>query len=95
MDAIDVKSSVVSTPCSTAATAISLGEMMIAVFRATMFGLVFLACLAGSVAPSSAADYPNRPVRWLIGFTAGGRIRGRIGGLEARGRPRAWRHART
>ena len=47
------------------------GEMMIGVFRAATFSLVFLASLAGSVAPSSAADYPNRPVRWLIGFTAG------------------------
>jgi tripartite-type tricarboxylate transporter receptor subunit TctC len=24
--------------------------------------------------PSFAADYPNRPVRWLIGFTAGGPV---------------------
>src|SRR6266567_8398339 len=50
------------------------GEIMIAGFRATMFSLVFLASLANSVAPSSAADYPNRPVRWLIGFTAGGPV---------------------
>jgi len=28
----------------------------------------------GSVAPSSAADYPNRPVRWQIGFAAGGPV---------------------
>ena len=50
------------------------GEMMIAVFRAATFGLVFLASLASSVAPTFAADYPNRPVRWLIGFTAGGPV---------------------
>src|SRR6266567_9577663 len=50
------------------------GEIMIAGFRATMFSLVFLASLANSVAPSSAADYPNRPVRWLIGFAAGGPV---------------------
>src|SRR5881227_3047120 len=50
------------------------GETMIAVFRAAMFSLVFVASLASSVAPSSAADYPNRPVRWLIGFTAGGPV---------------------
>ena len=50
------------------------GEMMIAVFRAATFGLVFLAGLASSVAPTFAADYPNRPVRWLIGFTAGGPV---------------------
>src|SRR6476620_5304385 len=47
---------------------------MIAVFRATIFNLVFLASLTSTVAPSSAADYPNRPVRWLIGFTAGGPV---------------------
>src|SRR6478752_10213286 len=50
------------------------GETMIAVFRAAIFNLVLLASLAGSIAPSSAADYPNRPVRWLIGFTAGGPV---------------------
>ena len=42
--------------------------------RATFLGLVFLASLVGGVAPSSAADYPNRPVRWLIGFAAGGPV---------------------
>jgi tripartite-type tricarboxylate transporter receptor subunit TctC len=26
------------------------------------------------LAPASAADYPSRPVRWLIGFTAGGPV---------------------
>src|SRR5438128_2757280 len=50
------------------------GEMMIATFRAATFGLVFLASLASTIVPSSAADYPNRPVRWLIGFTAGGPV---------------------
>ena len=30
-------------------------------------------CL-GLLAPVSAADYPNRPVRWLIGFAAGGPV---------------------
>jgi tripartite-type tricarboxylate transporter receptor subunit TctC len=47
---------------------------MITVFRAAMLGLVCLASLAAGIAPSSAADYPNRPVRWLIGFTAGGPV---------------------
>src|SRR3954467_7972482 len=42
--------------------------------RAAMAGLVCLLGLAGDVAPASAADYPNRPVRWLIGFTAGGPV---------------------
>jgi tripartite-type tricarboxylate transporter receptor subunit TctC len=30
--------------------------------------------LAAGVAPSSATDYPNRPVHWLIGFAAGGPV---------------------
>src|SRR3979490_1090404 len=47
---------------------------MITVFRAAMFSLVFLASLAGAIAPSSAAAYPNRPVRWLIGFAPGGPV---------------------
>jgi len=50
------------------------GESMIAFFRTAMFGLVCLASLAFGIAPSSAADYPNRPVKWLIGFTAGGPV---------------------
>jgi tripartite-type tricarboxylate transporter receptor subunit TctC len=41
--------------------------------RATMFGLALLAGLAAAV-PASAADYPTRPVKWLIGFTAGGPV---------------------
>src|SRR5450432_3875223 len=47
---------------------------MIALWRAVMFSLVCLACLAGTMAPSSAGDYPNRPVRWLIGFAPGGPV---------------------
>src|SRR5438045_9453063 len=50
------------------------GEMMIAIFRAATFSLIFLASLASTIVPSSAADYPNRPVRWLIGFAAGGPV---------------------
>ena len=50
------------------------GEIMIAFLRAVMFSLVCLASLAAGVTPSSAADYPNRPVRWLIGFAAGGPV---------------------
>ena len=30
--------------------------------------------LAAGISPSAAADYPNRPVRWLIGFSAGGPV---------------------
>ena len=53
---------------------------MIAFWRASLFGLarlfglVCLVSLASGIAPSSAADYPNRPVRWLIGFAAGGPV---------------------
>ncbi len=50
------------------------GEIMIAFLRTAMFGLACLASLAAGIAPSAAADYPNRPVRWLIGFTAGGPV---------------------
>ena len=42
--------------------------------RATLFGLMCLSSLAAGVSPSRAADYPNRPVRWLIGFAAGGPV---------------------
>jgi tripartite-type tricarboxylate transporter receptor subunit TctC len=51
-----------------------LGETMIAFARAALFGLAFLANLTGAIAPSSAAGYPERPVRWLIGFPAGGPV---------------------
>jgi tripartite-type tricarboxylate transporter receptor subunit TctC len=47
---------------------------MIGFLRFSLFSLVVLASLATGVAPSSAADYPNRPVRWLIGFAAGGPV---------------------
>ena len=47
---------------------------MIGFLRVSLFSLVFLASLVTGVAPSSAADYPNRPVRWLIGFAAGGPV---------------------
>jgi tripartite-type tricarboxylate transporter receptor subunit TctC len=47
---------------------------MIAVSRAVLFALACLASTALGIAPSSAADYPNRPVRWMIGFAAGGPV---------------------
>src|SRR5665647_1864584 len=48
---------------------------MIAFSRAGLFGLACLASFAACVTPSSAAaDYPNRPVRWLIGFPPGGPV---------------------
>src|SRR6202140_5299951 len=42
--------------------------------RAAIAGLACLVSLAAGTAPSSAADYPNRPVHWLIGFAAGGPV---------------------
>ena len=47
---------------------------MIALSRAALFGVASLASMAFGIAPSSAADYPNRPVHWLIGFAAGGPV---------------------
>src|SRR3981081_1682118 len=46
------------------------GEIMIAFLRAAMTGLVCLFSLAAGISPSGAADYPNRPGRWLLGFGA-------------------------
>src|ERR1700726_3642867 len=51
-----------------------MGGTMTAFLRGVLFVLVFRASLAAGTAPSSAADYPNRPVRWLIGFAAGGPV---------------------
>jgi tripartite-type tricarboxylate transporter receptor subunit TctC len=45
---------------------------MTGILRAALVGMVCLANLATCCAKASAADYPNRPVRWLIGFAAGG-----------------------
>lgn len=42
---------------------------MISLARSLAFGLFLFAA-----APAVAADYPNRPVRWLVGFTAGGPV---------------------
>jgi tripartite-type tricarboxylate transporter receptor subunit TctC len=50
------------------------GATMIALLRAAALSLICLASLAGAAAPASAGDYPNRPVRWLIGFAAGGPV---------------------
>src|SRR6201990_1109947 len=47
---------------------------MISALRAALFSLVCLSGLAAGISPSAAADYPNRPVRWLIGFAAGGPV---------------------
>jgi tripartite-type tricarboxylate transporter receptor subunit TctC len=50
------------------------GETMIALLRAAALSLICLASLTGAPAPASAGDYPNRPVRWMIGFAAGGPV---------------------
>ncbi len=47
---------------------------MIAWLRAALCSRVLWANLAAGAAPAAAADYPNRPVRWLIGFSAGGPV---------------------
>src|SRR5665213_4496278 len=47
---------------------------MITSLRAALFSLLCFFSLAAGTAPSSAADYPNHPVRWLIGFSAGGPV---------------------
>ena len=44
------------------------------ILRAAVIGMICLLSLAGGAAPAAAADYPNRPVRWLIGFSAGGPV---------------------
>jgi len=49
-------------------------RFMTGFLRAAVTGVVCLVGLAAGVAPAAAADYPNRPVRWLIGFTAGGPV---------------------
>jgi tripartite-type tricarboxylate transporter receptor subunit TctC len=49
-------------------------RFMIGIWRAASIAIVCVAGLVGSVAPCSAADYPNRPVRWMIGFAAGGPV---------------------
>ena len=47
---------------------------MIRFSRKALFALACLFCIAANPQPSAAADYPNRPVRWLIGFAAGGPV---------------------
>src|ERR1700688_164457 len=47
---------------------------MIAFARLGLLALAFLGHLAFGTTPSFAADYPNRPLRWLIGFPAGGPV---------------------
>src|SRR3954468_19460075 len=48
--------------------------LMTGFLRAAITGLVCLLGIPGGGVPSFAADYPNRPVKWLIGFSAGGPV---------------------
>jgi len=51
------------------------GSPMMRFWRSACYGLACLASLAAGIAPAAAADsYPNHPVRWLIGFSAGGPV---------------------
>ena len=47
---------------------------MFGFLRKALLGTICALSLATTAAPSLAADYPNRPVRWLIGFAAGGPV---------------------
>jgi tripartite-type tricarboxylate transporter receptor subunit TctC len=42
--------------------------------RAAVIATITLLGLAGGAQPAVAANYPNRPVHWLIGFAAGGPV---------------------
>src|SRR5438132_10525040 len=50
------------------------GSIMFGFSLKSLLGLVCVLSLAGTASPAAAADYPNRPVRWLIGFAAGGPV---------------------
>lgn len=47
---------------------------MIRFLRAPIFGFACILSAASAAAPAAAADYPNRPVKWLNGFAAGGPV---------------------
>src|SRR3954469_25623536 len=51
-----------------------MGRFMTGFLRAGITGLVWLLALPAGIAPAPSADYPSRPVRWLVGFTAGGPV---------------------
>src|SRR6266516_394254 len=50
------------------------GSIMAGFSKKALPGLILLLSLAATTSPSIAAEYPNRPVRWLIGFAAGGPV---------------------
>ncbi|MET4220984.1 tripartite-type tricarboxylate transporter receptor subunit TctC [Bradyrhizobium sp. LB7.2] len=47
---------------------------MLRILRSSIFGLVFISTLFSAAPPASAAGYPDRPVHWIIGFSAGGPV---------------------
>lgn len=51
---------------------------MLRILRSAVLGLVLgltlISGLFSAAPPASAADYPNRPVHWIIGFSAGGPV---------------------
>lgn len=47
---------------------------MLRILRNTVFGLAIISALFTASPPASAADYPTRPVHWLIGFAPGGPV---------------------
>src|ERR1700751_5234553 len=49
-------------------------EHMTLFARAAFLALVGLCSLISSPPPTFAVHYPNRPVKWLIGFAAGGPV---------------------
>jgi tripartite-type tricarboxylate transporter receptor subunit TctC len=50
------------------------GAAMMGFLRAAALAAACLLGVAAGSLPVSAADYPNRPVRWLIGFAPGGPV---------------------
>jgi len=42
--------------------------------RARLIGLACMLAVVAGAGPAAAADYPSRPVHWLIGFAAGGPV---------------------
>src|SRR3954468_2842136 len=51
-----------------------MGGVMLRILRCAVFGLAFVSGLFSAAPAATAADYPNRPVKWLIGFSAGGPV---------------------
>jgi tripartite-type tricarboxylate transporter receptor subunit TctC len=47
---------------------------MFAFLRTALTAIAVLAGVTAGIGPAAAADYPNRPIRFLIGFAAGGPV---------------------